>query len=206
MSAERQNLFVISSPSGGGKSTVIQGLLKHYPRLCYSVSATTRKPRRGEQDGVDYFFITREEFQSRIRAGAFIEWAEVHGFYYGTLKDQVRACRDENRPVLLDLDVQGGLALKAGMPDAILVFLLPPSLAVLESRLRKRGTESEEKIRQRLAVAEKEIELADRYDFQVVNDTVAETVRNIYAIIRSGRGSFNTRRIHGQKIVSGKSH
>jgi guanylate kinase len=197
MNAEKGNLFVISSPSGGGKSTVIRGLLKQCPELCYSVSATTRRPRRGERDGVDYFFMTAEEFQSRVRRGDFIEWAEVYGFYYGTLKEQIQACRDENRPVLLDLDVQGGLSVKAGMPEATLVFLLPPSLAVLESRLRKRGTESEEKIQARLAVAGRELELADRYDYQVVNETVSETVRNIYDIIRSLQGSSITRRVHG---------
>jgi len=178
-------LIVISSPSGGGKSTIIEQILKKDPSLGYSVSATTRHPRQGEKDGIDYFFWDKDQFIENIDEGAFLEWKEVHGHYYGTLKEQVKKQIDEGRPVLLDVDVQGGIDLKQKQPEAMLIFILPPSLDVLKDRLIKRGTESGDDLKLRLSNAEKELSMADYYDFQVINLTLEKTVQEVLAIIHN---------------------
>lgn len=177
-------LFVLSSPSGGGKSTVIKALRERDSALCYSVSATTRPPRRGEKEGIDYFFMDEATFCLNVKRGAFVEWAKVHGHYYGTLREQIDFCLKEGRHVVLDIDVQGGLNLKQKRPETVLVFLVPPSQRVLEKRLRRRGTEGGDTIARRLVMARKEMEIADRYDFQVINDRLEDTIEDIRAIIR----------------------
>ena len=177
-------LFVLSSPSGGGKTTVIKELMKKNLDLYYSVSATTRLPRKGEKEGIHYFYLDEDTFQRKIEEKAFIEWARVHGHYYGTLWSQVEQHLDAGRKVLLDTDVQGGLNLKKKRPDAVLIFLLPPSMKVLEARLSERGTESRDDLLKRLHGAQREIEIADAYDFQVINDELENTVQEITTIIK----------------------
>jgi guanylate kinase len=177
-------LFVISSPSGCGKTTVIRELLKRNPEFRGSVSATTRPPRSGEREGADYHFLSETEFDRKIASGEFYEWAVVHGRRYGTLKEQVNASLQKGTRLLLAIDVQGGLRVKEQLPDSVLIFLMPPSMHELENRLRERGTDSAESIRSRLEHAVQEMAVADRYDFRIVNDRLDRTVREIEALIR----------------------
>ena len=163
---------------------MINALKKRNRKLAYSISATTRQPRGGEKDGKDYFFLREEAFRKKIREDAFIEWARVHGDYYGTLREKVDALAGAGRHVLLDIDVQGGLNLKKCRPGTVLIFLLPPSLEVLEKRLRGRATEEEPVRKQRLRVAREEMKFARHYDYQVINDDLKKTVREVEIIIR----------------------
>jgi guanylate kinase len=153
--------------------------------LFYSISATTRQPRKGERDGIDYFFLSEELFKKKIQEKAFVEWAKVHGDYYGTLRDQINPYLKKNKKVLFDLDVQGGLNLRKAYPEeAVLIFLLPPSINVLKKRLINRGTETEKSIEKRLSGAMKEMEMADAYDYQIINDRLKDTVEELKAIIQ----------------------
>ena len=182
----RRFVVVISGPSGAGKSSFVKALLGRYPRdLVYSVSATTRSRRAHEAEGSDYFFLGREEFQRRVDAGEFVEHAEVHGELYGTLKSQTEAVLRSGRNVLLDIDVQGGRSVRRIYPDGVYIFVLPPSLADLEERLRARGTDSEERIKLRLENARREIEIAREYDYAVVNDDLEDATRKVLAIIEA---------------------
>ena len=180
-----KRLFVISSPSGGGKTTILKELKKEGFDFAYSISATTRPPRKGEKNGVDYFFLDETTFLKQIKEGAFLEWAKVHGYYYGTLKSQVDRYLSEGKRILLDIDVQGGLRLKNARSDTVLIFLSPPSIEVLEERLKKRGTESTEVIEKRLEIAKKELQMAEKYDFKIVNDNLKDTVEKVKTIIQS---------------------
>ena len=163
-------LFVISGPSGVGKGTLVSLVRRMRPDLGLTVSATTRPPRLGEVSGVSYHFLSEEEFSRRVDAGEFLEWAEVHGHRYGTLKDDVDAMLASGKSVVLEIDVQGALNVRRILPTAVLIFVEPPSLGELERRLRKRGTESEAQIDLRLANARRELELSARYDVRLVND------------------------------------
>jgi len=163
-------LFVISGPSGVGKGTLVSLVRQIRPDLGLTVSATTRPPRPGEVSDVSYHFLSEEEFSRRVSAGEFLEWAEVHGHRYGTLKDDVDAMLASGRSVVLEIDVQGALKVRKVLPTAVLVFIEPPSLGELERRLRGRGTESEAQIDLRLANARRELELSARYDVRLVND------------------------------------
>ena len=183
MSESKGILFVVSSPSGGGKSTIIRKLREKKNNLVYSISATTRKPRAGEKDGIDYFFMNRELFQNKIETNKFIEWAMVHDEYYGTLWEQVNRCLADNNNLILDIDVQGGLNLKEKEIKTILIFLLPPTIKVLESRLRQRGTESKRSLKKRLTDAKEELRSANKYDFQVINNDLEETIQELHVII-----------------------
>ncbi len=177
-------MVVLSSPSGGGKTTVIRNLLNRNPDFRGSVSATTRIPRNGEQDGVDYHFMSRGAFKKKIEENAFYEWARVHGNCYGTLKEPVDAVLRKGGILLLALDVQGGLHIKECLPDSVLVFLLPPSMEVLKHRLGQRGTEHPGVIAQRMRYAPAEIAVADRYDYQLINNRLDDTVYEIEQLIR----------------------
>jgi guanylate kinase len=178
-------VIVISGPSGAGKSTFVLRLLAQFPVLQFSVSATTRPRRDGEMDGRDYHFLDDSEFQRRVDAGEFLEHATVHGARYGTLRSEVRSALEAGKCSLLDVDVQGGLRVKQQLPDAVLVFLLPPSLQELERRLRMRKTETEERIQGRLRRAPDEIRCLAQYDYVVVNESIEATESGLEAIVRA---------------------
>ena len=176
-------LITVSGASGTGKGAVCDRLRATTPTLTYSISATTRAPRGAEVDGREYFFFDRSEFEARIARGEFLEYADVYGNYYGTLRSYVDKQRDAGRDVLLEIDIQGALKVKAECPDAILIFLLPPSLDELKRRITGRGTESEESLARRLTSAPTEIDVGRQYDYVVVNDAVETAVERIKAII-----------------------
>lgn len=178
-------MIVISGPSGVGKSTVNRHVLARFDNLKESISFTTRPPREGEVEGESYFFTDREDFKDRIEKGEFIEWAEVYGNLYGTSIDYVKEKIGEGWNVALELDVQGGLALKEKIPDAVLIMILPPSLEQLESRLRGRKTDDETAVRKRLDNARREIDCSGRYDYVVVNKQIERCVEDICTIIKS---------------------
>lgn len=184
---DRGVLVIVSGPSGAGKSTIISGVSKRRSDIRFSVSVTTRAPRAGEADGVDYWFRTREQFREMIREDAFLEYAEYVGNCYGTPKEPVDESIASGYNVLLDIEVQGAAQVMEKRPDAVSVFLCPPSLAELEHRLRSRGTDSEEKIRERLLTASREYALAHKYDYIVINDVVEDAVRDLDAIITAER-------------------
>ena len=167
---KRGVLFVFSGPSGVGKGTLKAKLFEEFAdRIAYSVSATTRGPREGEVDGKDYFFITRQEFERRVQNNEFLEHAEFAGNCYGTPRAYVEKLLDSGMNVVLEIDVQGALQVMKSMPECVSVFILPPSFEELEHRLRGRGTETEEKVRERLETAKRELPYAPQYDYQIVN-------------------------------------
>lgn len=180
--------LVISAPSGAGKSTLVERLRAEFPHFAYSISCTTRATRGEEKDGVDYHFLTREEFVSRREAGHFAEWAEVHGNLYGTPKAPVEEHLAGGRDVLFDIDVQGALQVKSVFPQGLFVFIQPPSRQELERRLRGRGTDSDEAIAKRLGNALGELKQAGRFDYIIVNDdldTAADELRAVYVAGRT---------------------
>jgi guanylate kinase len=177
-------LIILSGPSGSGKSTIVEKVLKTTDLpLHLSVSSTTRAPRPGEQDGVHYFFWSVEQFEREVQAGAFLEWADVHGFRYGSLRREVEPFRQQGKGVILEIDVQGAKQIRGQFPEAVLVFLRTSTFETYEQRLRGRGTENEEKIQRRLAAARREIACADQYDFQVINDDLDKAVRDFRTIV-----------------------
>src|SRR5437588_8052520 len=184
-------LYIISAPSGSGKSTLVNELRKFVPGLGFSISYTTRPPRGSEQNGREYHFISRQQFEEMIGRGEFLEHAEVFGNYYGTAKSVLEEARRRGNDVLLDIDVQGERQVKEKMPDAVSIFVLPPSRAELESRLRKRSisenVRSEEVIRRRLDTARREIENYPNYDYILVNDRLEQSVDRLQAIVLGER-------------------
>ena len=176
-------LLVISGPSGVGKGTVVKALLEKKDNISLSVSCTTRAPREGEIDGKHYYFITKEEFLKRIDEGAFLEYAANFSNYYGTPLDKVREKLSAGLDIILEIDVKGALNVKKIVPEAVLIFVLPPSLEILKARLSGRGTETPEQIEKRFSEAAHEIEIGEQYDYRIVNDTVAQAVDDIIGII-----------------------
>jgi guanylate kinase len=180
-------LFILSAPSGAGKSTLCRAVRKHFPDLLYSVSYTTRPPRPGEQNGVDYHFITQAVFEGRIARNQWAEWAEVHGNYYGSDAELIDQGLRAGRDFLLDIDVQGTRRILKRYPEAITFFIMPPSLEALRSRLKNRGTDSLEVIAVRLENARQEMACKDRYRHVIVNDKLAEAVAELIGIIERYR-------------------
>ncbi len=177
-------LIVVSSPSGGGKGTILGKFFENYSGASYSVSATTRSPREGEVHGTHYNFVTREEFESLIANGKLLEYTEYCDNYYGTLKEQVENARNAGKDIVLEIEVDGGEQIKNIVPDCVSIFIAPPSLEVLEKRLRGRGTDSDEVIAKRLNTAKEEMKCAKFYDYVVVNDELEKAVSDFTDIIK----------------------
>jgi guanylate kinase len=177
-------LFVISGPSGTGKGTICKELIKD-DKIRLSVSMTTRNPREGEVHGVSYYFAIKEEFLQKIEAGGFLEYAEVFGNYYGTPKMEVLELLEKGIDVLLEIDVQGALQIKEVYPEAVLVFILPPSMEELRARLTGRGTETQDVVERRLGEAAKEISYVKHYDYAVINDDLEEAIENVKTVIKA---------------------
>ena len=200
-------LFTICSPSGAGKTTLTRELLQRFQGLTFSVSCTTRKPRAGEVDGRDYFFITREEFLRRTSMGAFLEWAEVHGNLYGTSLSELERARGEGKVgIVFDVDYQGARQIKAKLPSAIGIFILPPSMDELGRRLRGRGTDDEATIQRRFAKAKVEIENYRLFDYLIVNDDLEKSQLRLRSIVyaeasRSARMALSAERLLREENV-----
>ncbi|MBN1182995.1 MAG: guanylate kinase [Bacteroidales bacterium] len=180
-------LIIFSAPSGAGKTTIVKRIVETDLNLEFSISATSRKIRNGEVAGKDYYFLTPEEFKRKIDENAFIEWEEVYtNTMYGTLKSEIKRIEDDGNNILFEVDVEGGLSLKKIFGDkALSIFILPPSIEELENRLRKRATDKEEVIIERVAKAKKEISYADRFDLQIVNNDLEVAVSEIYTAIKN---------------------
>jgi len=202
---EQGLLVVISGPSGVGKGTIRKALFQIPDNnFCYSVSMTTRKPRAGEVDGVDYLFVSREEFEKRIKQNQFLEYAEFVGEYYGTPMDYIEKQMDLGKEVIIEIEVQGALKVREERPEAVFIFIVPPSKQALLDRLTNRGTEKSAEIERRIEKAEREYNLAYKYDYIVVNDDVANAADRIYAIIRAEHAKTE-RSIHKYyKLMEGK--
>jgi guanylate kinase len=178
-------LFILSAPSGAGKTTLCKTLLKRFPDLKYSISHTTRSPRKDEQNGVDYFFISKNEFEKNIQDGKWLEWARVHDHYYGTSLDFIEQSLAEGKNILLDIDVAGARQVLSRLPHSVTIFILPPTFETLKHRLESRGTDSQEVIARRLKNAEDEMAQKHLYQHHVVNDSLDEAIAQLSAIIAS---------------------
>ncbi|MCK5732020.1 MAG: guanylate kinase [Tenericutes bacterium] len=202
---ERGLLVIISGPSGVGKGTIRKALFDISDNnFCYSVSMTTRKPRKGEVDGQDYFFVSKEEFEKRIKENGFLEYAEFVGEYYGTPMDYIDKKIQAGKEVIIEVEVQGALQVHERLPEAVFIFIVPPSKQALIQRLQNRGTDSPSIIKKRINKAEREYSLAYKYDYIVVNDDVTNAADRIYAIIRAEHAKTE-RSIHRYfKLMEGK--
>lgn len=180
----RGKLVVISAPSGAGKTTIAREILKRNASLEFSVSATTRPMRVGEENARDYFFLTREEFQRRVRAGEFVEWEEIYGNLYGTLRSELERALGAGRHLLFDLDVKGGLSIKRQYPEALLIFIEPPSIEVLRQRLRDRHTEDAATFARRMERVAMEMEAGKAFDRRCVNGELARAVEEVQALVQ----------------------
>ncbi len=176
-------LFVFSAPSGTGKTTIVRFLLSELPELTFSVSATTRKARANERDGVDYFFISEKEFKEKISRNEFIEWGKFYDYYYGTLREVIEKDLKTGKNILLELDVKGALRIKEEYPDAVTIFIAPPSMEELRNRLAKRNTETEEDFKKRIMRAEMELSFKEKFDYLVVNDELERAKKEAKEII-----------------------
>lgn len=183
----RGNIYVVTAPSGAGKTTLVRALLATDHQVQLSVSFTTRAPRTGEVNGKDYNFVTREAFESMIAAGSLLEHAEVFGNYYGTSQPWIESMLAQGQDILLEIDWQGAQQVRRLLPEAIGIFILPPSLAALEARLNGRGKDSAEVIARRLAAAKEEISHVDEFDYVIINDHFEEALRDMVAIVRAER-------------------
>lgn len=182
---KRGRLIVISAPSGCGKTTIARAILQKYPTMLFSVSATTRAPRVGEQHGKDYFFLAKEDFQQRVQAGELVEWEEIYGNNYGTLKSEVDRSLNQGNVMLFDVDVNGALSIKKRYPhDSVLIFIKPPNFEVLKQRLLSRKTEDEAAMKRRLDRVSMELDKGSQFDWQVVNDNLQTAIENVDHIIR----------------------
>jgi guanylate kinase len=198
----RGQLFIVSAPSGTGKTTLVERLVQVVPNLKMSRSYTSRAARAGEEDGVDYNFISREKFESMVRGNEFLEWADVFGNYYGTCIADTERDLAAGQDVMLVIDVQGARQVKNRGIETIGIFVLPPSAAILEQRLRGRSKDSEEQIRRRLDVARREVDEFERYEYVVINDEVDAAVERLRAIVLAERGRVRPMRSAAQAIIN----
>ena len=189
------SLYVVASPSGAGKTTLVQRLLQQERDIRLSVSYTTRSPRAGEENGREYNFIDAERFRNMIGQGEFLEWAEVHGNFYGTSKTWIVNRIVDNHDVLLEIDWQGAQQVRALFPEAIGIFILPPSLEALEMRLRGRGTDSPDVIARRLAAAQDEMRHVGEFDYVIINDVLEQAVEDIRSVVRASRLRLGAQRV-----------
>jgi guanylate kinase len=180
-------VYIISAPSGSGKSTLVDEVRKLVPDLDFSISYTTRAPRGNEQNGREYFFVSREEFEKMIQRDEFLEYADVFGNYYGTAKSVLRQAEERGKDLLLDIDVQGAEQIKGKLPSALSIFIMPPDRKTLEERLRKRSLDAEGVIQRRLVTASREIENYEKYDYILVNDRLDESIEALQAILLAER-------------------
>lgn len=183
MHSNRGILIVISGPSGAGKGTICKALLEKHDNIYISVSATTRAPRAGEEHGVNYYFLTKEEFEAKVKENGFLEYANVHGNFYGTPKVNVEKMLEEGKDVILEIDIQGALQVKENFKEGVFIFILPPSMEELKQRIIKRGSETEESLMTRFKNAYKEINYVSKYNYAVVNDTIELAVEKVESII-----------------------
>ena len=197
------NLFIVAAPSGAGKTTLVRHLLESDRQIGVSISHTTRRPRPGEENGREYHFVDVPSFLERIGHGEFLEWAEVHGNYYGTSKRWIEDEMLAERDVLLEIDWQGAQQVRKVFPQAIGIFVLPPSMAILHDRLSGRGTDSEDVIARRIAAARDEMRHVDEFDYVIINDTLQQAVGDLQAIVRTARLRYaNQRQRHAALFPS----
>ena len=197
---DRGSIIVISAPSGSGKSSLVKRLLASAAGLVFSVSYTTRPRRSGEKNGRDYFFVKREKFKRMIAQGEFVEWADVFGHLYGTSRKQLRGAQEAGKDILLDIDVQGHRQVRKRLPEAVSIFVLPPSFDELERRLRLRHSDAPEVIARRLSDAGKEIRHWPEYDYLVVNDRLAAATRALRAVVEAARFRQQNQQERAEKI------
>lgn len=194
-------LVVISAPSGGGKGTIIKELFAKDDNLVLSVSATTRSPRPGEEHGKQYYFLQKEEFEELISQGKMLEYAQYVGNYYGTPREPVEQWMAQGKDVVLEIEVQGGAQIKKLMPGCVSIFILPPSMEVLEKRLRDRGTEEDATVRKRLEKAREEIPHAKDYDYVVFNDRLEDAVEDLRAILRAEKRKYHRNETAVERVL-----
>ncbi|MFZ0961532.1 MAG: guanylate kinase [Terriglobia bacterium] len=197
----RGSIIVISAPSGAGKSTLTRRLIAASPGLRFSVSHTTRAPRANEKNGRDYFFVSPQIFQRMVDRGEFVEWADVYGHLYGTAHKQLQAAQEAGQDILLDIDVQGHQQVRQRLPQAVSVFILPPSFQELSRRLRHRHSDAPEEIERRLETARKEIAHWGEYDYLVVNDHLTSATQALKAIVRAARFRRLSQAGRAEKII-----
>lgn len=199
--SNRGNVLILSAPSGSGKTSLAHRVLPRFEDLRFSVSHTTRSRRQGEQNGKEYFFITADEFEAMVRQDEFLEWAKVYGNYYGTSRQFVETLIEQGIDVLLDIDIQGARKVKELIPEAVMIFVMPPSFEVLESRLRGRGLDDEDVIEHRLQIARDEIKYYRMYDFVIINRDLERSVAELQSVITATRCRIERRRMRAEEIV-----
>jgi len=198
-SKQKGMVIIMSAPSGAGKTSICDAVVKKNKNIVYSISTTTRAPRKGEKNGREYYFVTEAQFKDEIRQKQFVEWAKVHNNYYGTSKKILESIISKGKDVLLDIDVQGALKIKKQYKDALMIFIMAPSLKILKQRLIKRNKDSKEVINIRLKNAEKEISYIDKYDYLVINDKLNESIKQIENIISCAKLSTKRNKVIWRK-------
>ncbi len=183
----RGRLYILSGPAGVGKGTVLRRVFQKLDNIAYSVSCTTREPRPGEKDGINYFFMDERSFKKMVHEDKFLEWANVHGHFYGTRRDIVEETLNEGKDVLLEIDVQGASQVKKKMPEAVMIFIQPPSFEELVRRLKKRGTEGPEELKLRIINAKTEMSHADEYEHMIINDRIDQAAEDFVSIVKKYR-------------------
>lgn len=196
---QRGMVIIMSAPSGAGKTSICDAVVKKNKNIVYSISTTTRAPRKGEKNGREYYFVTEEQFKTEIKQKQFVEWAKVHNNYYGTSKKILESIISKGKDVLLDIDVQGALKIKKQYKDSLMIFVMAPSLKILKQRLIKRNKDSKEVINIRLKNAEKEISYIDKYDYLVINDKLNESIKQVENIISCAKLSTKRNKVIWRK-------